>query len=64
MTCDIIILCERKSDLYQIFVQGTYDCGSVLLWWRCDTIYTSGFYDVVFAPGLEKTFFLKKVSRF
>ena len=29
------------------FVHVTYDRGSVLLWWRCHTLYTSGFVDDV-----------------
>ena len=27
------------------FLHVTYDRGSVLLWWRCHTLYTSGFVD-------------------
>jgi len=38
-----------KSDLRQIFMHVTNDRGSVLLWWRCDALYFSGFmYDAVF----------------
>jgi len=32
------------------FMHVTYDCGSVRLWWRSDTLCTSGFiHDVIFA---------------
>jgi len=34
----------------KFFMHVTYDCGSVRLWWRSDTLCTSGFiHDVIFA---------------
>jgi len=37
----------RKYRSVPIFVRVTYGCGSVLLWRRCDTLWTSGFTDDV-----------------
>ena len=31
----------------KLFMQIPCDCGSVLVWWRCDTLCTSGFMDDV-----------------
>ena len=42
-----IISPEVHSDIYQMFVHVTYGRGSVLLWWRCDKLCTSGFMDDV-----------------
>ena len=54
--CVCVFVCPRSrlrdytSDLRQISVHVTYGRGSVLLWRRSDTFYTSGFMDdVIFA---------------
>jgi len=54
--CVCMFLCPRSylrnytSDLNQIFLPVTYRRGSVLLWWRSDTLCASGFMDdVIFA---------------
>ena len=54
--CVCVCVCARSclwnytSHLHQIFVHVTYGRGSVLLWRRSDTLYTSGFMDdVIFA---------------
>jgi len=35
------------AELHQIFAHVACDRGSVLLWWLCDTLFTSGFVDNV-----------------
>ena len=51
--CVSVLFCPRShlrnyaSDLRQVFVHDTHGCGSVLLWWRSDTLCTSGFMDDV-----------------
>jgi len=40
-------LWNRASKLHQISVQITSACSSVLLWWHCSTLCTSGFVDDV-----------------
>jgi len=55
--CVCVFVCPRSYlrnctyDIHQIFfMHVTYDCGSVRLWWRSDTLCTSGFiHDVIFA---------------
>jgi len=52
--CPRAYLRNYTSDLHQIFVHVTYGRGSVLLWRRCDTLFTSGFmYHVIFAHKLK-----------
>ena len=29
----------QDANLHESFVHVTYSCGSVLLWWRCNTLY-------------------------
>jgi len=59
--CLCVFVCPRSnlrrytSDLRQLFMHDTHGRGSVLLWRRSDTLYSSGFMDdVIFArkPGL------------
>jgi len=54
--CVCVFVCPRSylrnytSDLHQLFVHVTCGRGSVLFWWRGDTLCTSGFMgDVIFA---------------
>jgi len=51
--CLSVCVCLSASMSLEIHVRSlpflhvTYDRGSVLLWWRCHTLYTSGFVDDV-----------------
>jgi len=51
--CLSVCVCLSASISLEIHVRSlpflhvTYDRGSVLLWWRCHTLYTSGFVDDV-----------------
>ena len=43
--CPWAYLWNRSTDLHKIFVQIPCSHGSVLLWWRCNALCTSGFMD-------------------
>jgi len=48
--CPRAYLRNYTSDLRQLFAHLIYGRGSVLIWWRCDMLCTSGFTgDVIFA---------------
>ena len=38
---------RKHTELHQISVHVAYGRGSILCWWRCDTLCTSGFVDDV-----------------
>jgi len=68
--CVCVFVCPRSYlrnytfDLHQISVHFTYDRGSVLLWWRGDTLYTFGFMDdVIFAHNPSRRRRLAEAQR-
>jgi len=47
LSCQSLHGRTHTAELYQIFVHVARSRGSILLLWRCDTLCTSGFLDVV-----------------
>ena len=50
LSVSVCLSASISSDLRQLFAHLIYGRGSVLIWWRCDMLCTSGFTgDVIFA---------------